>query len=155
MPPTSVLDIAELREELPTLVPAQPLSAPSMATDKPFNSMGLPIELHLMIYERIPCQTHHTRVILQPTDEDPSPQLLLLHERAPLQYCLRRVQSTTKPRSCRKSGQRLNPQQPLRIINSRDVALEVVDRVINGVLESNAAKDYMFESKCSIHMNPE
>jgi hypothetical protein len=45
-----------------------------------------------MIYERIPCQTHHTRVILQPTDEDPSPQLLLLHERAPLQYCLRRVQ---------------------------------------------------------------
>jgi hypothetical protein len=49
-----------------------------MAKEKPFNFMGLPIELRLMVYQRIPCQIHHTRVIPSLKEYEPQPIFTLV-----------------------------------------------------------------------------
>lgn len=49
-----------------------------MSNEKPFNFMGLPTELRLMVYERIARQIHHTRVILGPMDNDPQLMITLV-----------------------------------------------------------------------------
>lgn len=145
--------LEELSKELPTLDPIRSPSAQSMFDNEPFNFMSLPIELRLMVYERIPCQVHHTRVNLPPTDEDPEPTITLVTRTCSTAILLtsRQVYYEAK-KFVSKVANDWILQQPLRIISSRDVALEVVDRVIDTLLYPNATKDCMFESKCFVHM---
>lgn len=152
MSSTPSSSFAQLCQELPTPQPIQHPKNPAMAKEKPFNFIGLPIELCLMVYERIPCQIHHTRVIPSLKEYEPQPILTLVRRTCSTAILLtsRTVYHEAK-KIVGKVANEWITQQPLRLISGRRSALEAVDQIINGVLMSDVQKDWMYQSKCSIH----
>jgi hypothetical protein len=149
MSSTQELSVEGLREELRLLERVQHLSNRSVACAQPFNFMGLPTELRLMVYERIPCQINHTRVDLPPHHADDAPMITLITRTCStaILRTSRTVHEESKKIVLGVANQWIMPH-PIRLISSRSVALEVVDKIIGEVLKSHPEQHDMTKDKC-------
>lgn len=151
MSSTPSSNLAQLCQELPTPEPVQHPYNHAVAQEKPFNFMGLPIALRLMVYERIPCQIHHTRVIPSLKQYESQPIFTLVGRTCSTAILLtsRTVYLEAK-KIVGKVANEWITQQPLRLISGRRSALEAVDQIINVVLMSDGQRDWMSQSECCI-----
>ncbi|KAF1912753.1 hypothetical protein BDU57DRAFT_333863 [Ampelomyces quisqualis] len=148
MPPAPTSNLARLCKKLPPLEPVRHSSLRSMATAQPFNFMGLPTELRLMVYERIPCHVRHTRISLPSNEENPEPLIVLI-----TRTCSTAILRTSRTvyheakSVVSKVTNKWIEQQPLRFISSRGVALDVVDKIVEEALESVPPMNDVFKRK--------